>query len=203
LDVLDYNKPSVALEAFAASVAHQNKNMHLRSRSSFIESIREIIFGLEDSLVSTMGAVTGIAVGTENRTVVILSGIVILAVEATSMAAGSFLSTESAELMEKKTSQVAHRRSFKASLTMFVSYLSGGILPLVPYFLLPTNQAVVPSIVLTVLALALVGLWAGKITGRAPWKAAAEMAGVSLLAAAIGYLIGWAVPNLFGIDIKV
>ena len=177
--------------------------MHLRSKSGFAESVREIIFGLEDSLVSTMGAVTGIAIGTGNRTVVILSGIVILAVEATSMAAGSFLSTESEELLENKTSKTAHKQSLKASVTMFVSYISGGILPLVPYFLLPTNQAVVPSIVLTVLALALVGLWAGKITGRSPWKAALEMVGVSLLAAAIGYCIGWAIPNLFGVDIKV
>lgn len=59
-------------------------------------AIREIVFGLEDSLVSTVGAVSGIAVGSGDRYIVILSGIVLVAVEAVSMAAGSFLSSKSA-----------------------------------------------------------------------------------------------------------
>lgn len=68
-----------------------------------LESIRELIFGLEDGLVSTMGAVAGIAAGTENGRIVILSGLVIIAVEALSMAAGSFLSNKShRQMLEKK-----------------------------------------------------------------------------------------------------
>ncbi len=59
-------------------------------------AMREIVFGLEDSLVSTVGAVSGIAVGSGDRYVVILAGIVLVAVEAVSMAAGSFLSSKSA-----------------------------------------------------------------------------------------------------------
>lgn len=60
-------------------------------------SIREIVFGLEDSLVSTLGVLTGIAVGTGNTYVVILSGVVLIFVEGLSMSAGSFLSSKSAE----------------------------------------------------------------------------------------------------------
>lgn len=60
-------------------------------------NIREIVFGLEDSLVSTLGAVTGIAAGTGNAYVVILSGIVLIFVEAVSMSAGSYLSSKSAK----------------------------------------------------------------------------------------------------------
>ena len=41
-------------------------------------SIREIVFGMEDSLVSTLGAITGIAAGTGSTYVVILSGIVLI-----------------------------------------------------------------------------------------------------------------------------
>lgn len=58
--------------------------------------IREIVFGLEDSLVSTLGAVTGIAAGTGSTFVVILSGVVLIFVEALSMSAGSYLSSKSA-----------------------------------------------------------------------------------------------------------
>jgi VIT1/CCC1 family predicted Fe2+/Mn2+ transporter len=64
-------------------------------RRALQEEIREVVFGLEDSLVSTVGAITGIAAGTNNRLLVILSGFVIVAVEAISMAAGTFLSSKS------------------------------------------------------------------------------------------------------------
>lgn len=58
-------------------------------------SIREIVFGLEDSLVSTIGVVAGIAAGTGDQKIVILSGMVLIVVEALSMSAGSFLSSQS------------------------------------------------------------------------------------------------------------
>ncbi|MEK7632108.1 MAG: VIT1/CCC1 transporter family protein [Patescibacteria group bacterium] len=63
--------------------------------------IREVVFGIEDSLVSTLGVITGVASGTANRSVVILSGIVVIFVESVSMAAGTFLSSESKQEAEK------------------------------------------------------------------------------------------------------
>lgn len=57
--------------------------------------IREAVFGIEDGIVSTLGAVVGIAIGTQNHYFVIFSGMVIVAVEALSMAAGSYLSSKS------------------------------------------------------------------------------------------------------------
>lgn len=64
--------------------------------------IREVIFGLEDGMVSTMGAVTGIAAGTANHFVVVLSGLVIIAVESISMAVGSYLSSKSEKEIEER-----------------------------------------------------------------------------------------------------
>lgn len=46
-------------------------------------------------MVSTMGAITGIAAATQNHFTVILSGLVIIAVESISMAIGSYLSSKS------------------------------------------------------------------------------------------------------------
>ncbi|MEA3248853.1 MAG: VIT1/CCC1 transporter family protein [Patescibacteria group bacterium] len=66
-------------------------------------SIRELIFGLEDGIVSTGGAVIGIAAGTGDKKIVILSGIVIVIVEALSMAAGTYLSSKSKkQMLERK-----------------------------------------------------------------------------------------------------
>lgn len=57
--------------------------------------VREIVFGVEDGMVSTLGAMTGIAVGSGDKYTVLLAGIVIVAVESISMGIGSFISNKS------------------------------------------------------------------------------------------------------------
>ena len=57
--------------------------------------LRDAVFGTQDGLLSTMGALTGIAAGTQNREAVVIAGCVIVAVESLSMAAGSYLSSKS------------------------------------------------------------------------------------------------------------
>lgn len=57
--------------------------------------LRDAVFGTQDGLISTLGALTGIAEGTESRETVVISGIVIIVVESLSMAAGSYLSSKS------------------------------------------------------------------------------------------------------------
>lgn len=63
-------------------------------KSFFRQRLRDAVFGTQDGLVSTLGALTGIAEGTHNGLVVALSGCVIIAVESLSMAAGSYLSSK-------------------------------------------------------------------------------------------------------------
>lgn len=64
--------------------------------------VREIIFGMEDGMVSTMGAITGIASGTGDHFVVVLSGFVIISVESISMAVGSYLSSKSEQEIDQR-----------------------------------------------------------------------------------------------------
>jgi len=70
-------------------------------KSKFLESIREVIFGMEDGLVSTMGVITGIDAGTENSFIVVLTGFVVVCVESLSMAAGTYLSSKSLHQIER------------------------------------------------------------------------------------------------------
>ncbi|MBI4227290.1 MAG: VIT1/CCC1 transporter family protein [Candidatus Omnitrophica bacterium] len=64
--------------------------------SDFVRSkIRDAVFGTQDGLVSTLGALIGIAVGTQHQATVAIAGCVIVAVESLSMAAGSYLSSKS------------------------------------------------------------------------------------------------------------
>jgi len=176
-------------------------------RHVIVDSLREIIFGLEDSLVSTLGAVTGIAVGTGSTYIVILSGLVLIAAESTSMAAGSYLSSKvSAEAKHTGKKRVSepveeHGSPVRAGAVMWFFYFIGGFVPLSPYFFLSTQQALWPSIVLTAVSLYLVGAWSAKYTGRSKVKSGMEMVSVSIAAALVGFIIGRLVSAYFGIDV--
>ncbi len=57
--------------------------------------LRDGVFGVQDGLISTLGALTGIAEGTRSPEAVMIAGLVIIVVESLSMAAGSYLSSKS------------------------------------------------------------------------------------------------------------
>lgn len=75
-------------------IHHQNPGLGAR--------VREAVFGLEDGMVSTLGAVTGIAAATLEPFTVLLSGVVLIAVEAVSMAVGSYVSNKSARAVDER-----------------------------------------------------------------------------------------------------
>lgn len=79
------------------------------------ENVRDVVFGLEDSLVSTLGTVTGVAVASNSPFYVVLTGVILVCVEAISMAAGSYLSSKSAkelyaERLRQDHARVLHER---------------------------------------------------------------------------------------------
>ncbi len=169
------------------------------------ESIREIVFGLEDSLVSTLGTLTGIAIGTRSTFIVILSGLVLLAAEGMSMVAGSYLSSKSAfeaeQVLHEETANGHKENSVRAAFVMGICYLFGGLVPLAPYFFLSVDRALLLSIPLTAIVLFLVGVWSSKFTKRSAMRSGFEMLVISLSAALIGYLIALAVRWYFKIEI--
>ncbi len=86
-----------------------NKDFIHHQKSSVAEVLKEVVFGMEDGMVSTLGSITGIAVGSGNHFTVILAGVVIVAVESISMGIGSYLSNRSQEeLEERKIQEEAH-----------------------------------------------------------------------------------------------
>ncbi len=81
---------------------HHNPSFihHQKTLSSAL--VREVVFGIEDGMVSTMGAVTGIAAATVHHYTVVLAGLVIISVESISMAVGSYLSSKSEREIEER-----------------------------------------------------------------------------------------------------
>lgn len=81
-----------------------------------------------------------------------------------------------------------HGRARSSSLTIGLSYVVGGIIPLSPYLILSQPlMALKMSVIVTIIALFLFGYAKGRLLGTPAWKSAFQTTLVGGLAAAVAY----------------
>lgn len=159
-----------------------------QSRRTTAVYARNFLFGVEDSLVSSVGLLSGVAVTDMARGAIVTTGIILIAVEAFSMGVGSYLAEESAEEYERR--REANGRSLRGSAIMFVSYLLAGLVPLAPYLGAEPAAALPLSIGASIIALVAVGLASAKLLGLPYGRQATRLAVLGGLAIGVGVAIG-------------
>jgi VIT1/CCC1 family predicted Fe2+/Mn2+ transporter len=88
--------------------------------------------------------------------------------------------------LEEPTPNRAHR----SALTIALSYITGGLVPLVPYMLISHNRSALQlSVVVTLAALALFGALKGRIVGTGWFRSATQTVVIGGIAAAVAYLL--------------
>ena len=167
----------------------------METSSTRSENIRSFIFGVEDSLVSTVGLISGIAVVGVAKPILLLTGIVLIFVEAFSMSTGELLSDNSVKEFQKHHS-VPFNKSIHASLVMFFSYFFSGFIVLAPYLFLERSSAIVLSIILSVSTLFALGLLSAHFSGTALVRKGFVMALLGGLAIVIGVAVSSIVNGL-------
>jgi len=86
------------------------------------------------------------------------------------------------------------KRSVISALTIGGAYIGGGLIPLVPYFILPSAVMALPfSVLVTLAALLTFGFIKGRFTGTKPVRSAFQTALIGGLAAGAAYLIAKAI----------
>jgi VIT1/CCC1 family predicted Fe2+/Mn2+ transporter len=93
--------------------------------------VRNLVYGIEDSLISTTSVVTGLTFAGIPGPHIIITGVILVLAEAMSMSFGSILSEESFMIASK--THYTTKQLLAYSFTMFLSYLVAGALILVPY----------------------------------------------------------------------
>jgi VIT1/CCC1 family predicted Fe2+/Mn2+ transporter len=161
----------------------------MKRNVSAVSYFRNFVFGVEDSLVSTVGLLSGIAIADVPRHTIFLTGIVLIFVEAFSMAAGSFLSESSVEEFDRPRRR-PRERSLVSGAIMFVSYFVSGFIPLCPYLFLPVESGFILSIALSVSALFVLGLVSGWISRVNAFVTGARMFMIGGVAIAVGVAVG-------------
>lgn len=159
-----------------------------------VSYFRNFIFGVEDSLVSTVGLLSGVAIAGVAQRSLLAVGAVLICVEAVSMAAGSFLSESSAETYVDRSDKLSWE-PYIASAVMFPSYFCSGFIPLLPYVIFDVASAFWISIAASIVALLLLGIVGGSLSRTSIVKSAFRMLIVGGLAIAVGALVG----EVFGV----
>ena len=86
------------------------------------------------------------------------------------------------------------KRARNSALTIALSYIAGGIVPLAPYFFIRSvHSALVGSVVVTLLALLLFGYVKGRFTTAKPFRSAWQTVVVGGLAATAAFVIAKAI----------
>lgn len=150
---------------------------------------RNFIFGVEDSLVSTVGLLAGIAIGGVSREIIFLTGAVVILVEAFSMAAGSFLVESSMEEYTHKRDK--NERPLAGGVVMFFSYVIAGFVPLASYIIFVSDTtALYMSALTSLLALFALGLVGGSLSHVKIVRRGVRMVLVGGIAVAAGVAAG-------------
>ena len=122
-----------------------------------------------------------------NRSNLLLTGFVLIAVEAFSMGVGSLLSENSVEEFEAKT-DVSLSASLPGAVTMIIFYILGGIVPLIPYLLIDGLSALWWSVTASLIALIILGLVSALMLKINWWKQVFRMVSLGGLAIGIGII---------------
>jgi len=169
--------------------------IHIHGRQITAVFFRNIIFGIEDSLVSTVGLISGIVAGGVSKQTIILTGMVLIFVEALSMAIGSMVSEQSAEEYIERA-EVPIRSSVIAGGLMFISYFFSGFVPLLPYLVFERSIAIWVSIGCTLGSLAVLGFVSARYARVHPFKHSLRMTLFGGTAIAAGMVVGSFIQTL-------
>jgi VIT1/CCC1 family predicted Fe2+/Mn2+ transporter len=156
------------------------------TRASYL---RNFVFGVEDSLVSTVGLVSGIAIVETPVRTIILTGTVLIFVEAFSMATGSVLSEQSAE--EYVThARASYRRPIVDGIIMFFSYFVTGFIPLLPHIFFSAQYAFWASIIISLIVLAAGGALSATVSKTNIIRNSLRMLIIGSIAIVMGVVVG-------------
>ena len=165
---------------------HKHKKSHHHNWHEFWQNtghVRNLIFGIEDGLVSTGGVLFGVATATDSLRVILISGIITILVEASSMGIGSFLTEQTVNDLDQHARR--NNSPLEDGLVMFVAYIAAGVICLLPYLLWGIDLGRYMSVLISLCVLLLVGY-----LPQASWKRAVQMVSLGGFALLVAFVAG-------------
>ena len=153
------------------------------------EYLRSILFGVENSLISTVGLIAGISVGVNDKRVVILGAAVAIVIESVAMGVGEYLSDDAVQELDKLK---RHRDNpLESGLLMMASGTLAGLVPLTPVLIFGYPASLIWGVAAAFAVLFLLGYVKGRVLGSSPFKGGTKTLIVGGVATIIGVIVGF------------
>ena len=152
-----------------------------------------VVLGLNDALVELTGALVGFTLALQNSRLVGIVGLITGIAASLSMAASEYLSTK-----QEKT----EKNPLKASIYTGIAYVFTVTLLILPYLFFKNIYFCLGLVVLSALSVIFIFTFYISVAKNLNFKKRfLEMAGISLGVAAINFIIGLIIRNVFGIQV--
>ncbi|MCR4324067.1 MAG: VIT1/CCC1 transporter family protein [Candidatus Curtissbacteria bacterium] len=168
------------------------------------EFLREIVFGANDGVVTSIGFLVGIAGAVSDQTIVVIAGALTIIAGGASMALGNYLAVKSQrEFYESKEEAHSENNPIISGVIIGAFYLLGGFPPLLPFILFrPATRALIMSIIVAIIVMGLIGFMRWTLNRRNLGGKIGETIIVGIIAAGIGFLAG-EVLNYLGLSAAI
>lgn len=156
-------------------------------------NLKDIILGGQDGIVNVLGLSLGVAEATNDVRVIIIAGLAGTAAESISMAAVAYTSAKASRdyyISEGGKAPEEWRHPAWDAFVVGTSSVVGSLIPLVPFFFLAIKESMYASVVISLVALFIVGAAKAKYSIGSWKRSGIEVATIGILAALAGYAIG-------------
>src|SRR6266566_3739525 len=159
--------------------------------------VRDMVIGLSDGLTVPFALAAGLTGVVDSTALVVTAGLAEIAAGSIAMGLGGYLAGKSDVehyASERQREQLDPRRAVTSGAVIAAAYVGGGLIPLCPYMLLPSApSALLWSVGVTGVALAVFGWIKGRFTGSGPTRSALQTLLIGGLAAGAAFLIARAI----------
>jgi VIT1/CCC1 family predicted Fe2+/Mn2+ transporter len=156
-------------------------------------TVHEVLMGAQDNLTNVLAVVLGVTIGSGRADFVALAGLSAGIAEAVSMGGVLYNATRAEQRLQRRSSAPAaestdHLAPAWSGIVCFAAALVAGLIPLIPFAVLPMSVAVLVTAATSVVGLFVLGSLTGRIGGDS-WLAEGvrlvAVAGCAALAAAV------------------
>lgn len=177
---------------------HEPGPAYLGFWPSWAHHIGDLVFGANDGIVTTFAVVSGVTGAQLSARVAIILGVANLLADGFAMGAGNYLAARSEQQLQRSQGilREGHEHALGHAAAIFLAFNAAGVVPLLPFLLLPGDRVFLASALATAVILFVVGSLRTLVT-RARWFVSGmEMLLVGSAAALVAYAIGFLLRRL-------
>lgn len=153
--------------------------------------MRDLVYGANDGIITTFAVVTAVTGAALHPRIVLILGMANLLADGFSMGASNFLSIRSVESIRRADGLgLAEPFPVRHGAVTFGAFVVAGTIPLLTYLIDLGDASFRAAVVLTLVALFVVGALRATVSDGGWLKNGVEMLTVGVLAATVSYAVG-------------